>query len=192
MSFKNYIKNIQDRKSVVYCFGRFNPPTKGHQELWKFVSKQARKIKGDGIIFTSLSQNARKNPLHFQDKINYIKKVIPNNLDISNDTSLKNTFQIAEKLVKDGYTHIQFIIGADRIGDFDSLHKYVKEWSDGKAFIEIIPFSGKTRIGNYSGTRMRQLVKDNDFEGFFNDLPDGFTKKEATEIFNKVKQGMGL
>jgi len=58
MSFKKYMNDLENEKSVVYCFGRFNPMTKGHQALWDFVAKQAKKIKGDGIIFTSLSQNA--------------------------------------------------------------------------------------------------------------------------------------
>jgi len=190
MSFKNYMKKLDNEKSVVYCFGRFNPPTKGHQALWDFVAKQAKKIKGDGIIFTSLSQNAKKNPLNFGDKVWAIKQ--GTKLHVSNDTSLKNTFQIAEKLVADGYTRIQFIIGADRIGDFDSLHKYIKEWSQGTATIEIISFSGKSRIGNYSGTRMRTLAKEDNFEEFFDDLPKGFSKRDAEKLFQKVKDGMGL
>ena len=192
MGFKKYINDLEDEKSVVYAFGRFNPPTKGHEALWKFVAKQAKKIRGDGIIFTSLSQNAKKNPLNFSDKVWAISKGLPRGLSVSNDTSLKNTFQIAEKLVKDGYTRIQFIIGADRIGDFDSLKKYVNQWSDGAARIDIISFSGNSRIGNYSGTRMRELAKNDDFEGFMKDLPAGFNKKDALFLFNKVKEGMNL
>ena len=192
MSFKNYMKNLEDEKSVVYTFGRFNVFHKGHAELWKFVDKQSKKIKADGIIFSSISQNAKKNPLSFNDKILYIKKILPKGLHVSNDTSLKNTFQIAEKLVNDGYTRIQFIIGADRIGDFDTLHKYVKQWSDGNSTIEIISFSGKSRIGNYSGTRMRTLAKEDNFEDFFKDLPKGFSERDAGKLFQKVKDGMGL
>ena len=192
MGFKKYIQDLEDEKSVVYTFGRMNPPHRGHQALWEFVAKQAHKIKADGIIFTSLSTNTKKNPLSYQDKLQAIKHVLPRGVTISNDTSLKNTFQIAEKLVKDGYTKIQFIIGSDRIGDFDSLHKYVKEWSNNKTTIDIISFSGTSRIGNYSGTRMRELVKLDDFEGFNKDLPKGFSKNEAWKLFNKVKDGLGL
>jgi len=192
MSFKKYIQELSDQKSVVYTFGRFNVMTKGHQSLFEFVAKQARKISADGIIFTSLSQNAKKNPLFFSDKIHFMKKVIPRGISVSNDTSLKNTFQIAEKLVKDGYTRIQFIIGSDRLGDFDTLHKYVNKWSEGKATIEIISFSGKSRVGNYSGTRMRTLAKENKFDEFCDDLPKGLTKKEATDLFSKVRSGLGI
>ena len=191
MGFKKYLTDLDNEKSVVFAFGRFNIFTKGHQALWDFVEKQSKKIRGDGMIFTSFSQNSKKNPLHPSDKILYMKKVIKK-AKVSDDTYLKNAFQISEKLVKDGYTKIQFIVGADRKNDFDAMKKYVTQWSDGGAVLEIISFSGTSRIGNYSGTRMRQLIKDNNFEEFADDLPKGFTKKEAQEIFDKGKLGLGL
>lgn len=191
MGFKKYIKDLDNEKSVVFAFGRFNVFTKGHQALWDFIEKQSKKIRGDGIVYTSFSQNVKKNPLHPNDKIYYMKKVIKK-AKVSDDTSLKNAFQIAEDLVNKGYTKIQFIVGADRKNDFDAMKKYVKDWSDGEATLEIISFSGTSRIGNYSGTRMRTLAKDDNFEEFADDLPKGFTKKEANEIFEKTKIGLGL
>jgi hypothetical protein len=191
-SFKKYLRDLDNEQSVVYTFGRFNLFTKGHQELWKFVSKEARKVKGDGIIFTSFVQNQKKNPLAPQDKIMYIRKVLPKGLRISDDTTLKTPFQILEDLIKKGYTNIKFVVGADRRNDFNDMYKYAKQWSDGEARLQIVSFSGNRRIGDYSGTKMREYVKENDFEGFRNDLPDGFTEKEAREIFEKTKIGLGL
>ncbi len=191
MGFKNYIKDLDNEKSVVFTFGRFNVFTKGHQALWDFVYKQSKKIRGDGVIYTSFSQNSKKNPLAPNDKIYYMKKVIKKSR-VSDDTSLKNAFQIAEDLVKKGYTKIQFIVGADRKNDFDAMKKYVTQWSDGAANLEIISFSGTSRIGNYSGTRMRTLAKEDNFKEFAADLPDGFSVKEAGDIFEKTKIGLGL
>ncbi len=191
MRFKKYIADLENEKSVVFAFGRFNVFTKGHQALWDFVEKQAKRIRGDALIFTSFSKNAKKNPLHPVDKILYMKKVIKK-AKVSDDSSLKNAFQIAEKLVNDGYTRIQFIVGADRKNDFDSMKKYVNEWSDGNSVLEIISFSGTSRIGNYSGTRMRTLAKEDNFDEFADDLPKGFTKKEQQEIFKKTKEGLGV
>jgi nicotinic acid mononucleotide adenylyltransferase len=51
MSFKKYIDDLKNTKSVVYCFGRFNPPHKGHELLFDFVAKEAKKRKADGIIY---------------------------------------------------------------------------------------------------------------------------------------------
>ena len=191
MGFKKYITDLDNEKSIVFAFGRFNVFTRGHQALWDFVYKQSKKIRGDGIIYTSFSQNPKKNPLHPNDKIYYMKKVIKKS-KVSDDTSLKNAFQISEDLVKKGYTKIQFIVGADRKNDFDAMKKYVKEWSDGAATLEIISFSGTSRIGNYSGTRMRTLAKEDKFEEFYDDLPKGFSKKEGEDIFAKTKIGLGL
>ena len=174
----------------MFTFGRFNIFTRGHQFLWEFVEKQAKKIRADAIIYSSYSQNPKKNPMHPSDKIFYMKKVIKSK--VSDDASLKNAFMIAEDLVKKGYTKIQFIVGADRKNDFDAMKKYVNQWSDGKSTLEIISFSGKSRIGNYSGTRMRNLAKENNIEEFIADLPKGFSKKEQLEIFEKTKTGLGL
>ena len=191
MGFKSYLKNLDDEKSIVFTFGRFNVFTAGHQFLWDFVEKQAKKIRGDAQIFTSFSQNAKKNPLTPQDKIMYMRKVIKT-ASVSDDTSLKNAFQITEDLIKKGYTNLQFVVGADRRNDFDALKKYTKEWSEGRATIEIISFSGSSRIGNYSGTRMRQLAKEDNFEEFSDDLPKGFNKSDKEEIFKKTKIGLGI
>ena len=192
MSFKKFMKDQEEENSVIFCFGRFNVMTQGHQALWEYIGKQARKMKADGIIFSSFSQNQKKNPLSPGDKIQYIRKVLPKGTTISDDSSLKTAFQITEKLIKDGYTNLTFVVGADRINDFNSLHKYTKEWSNGEARINIVSFSGNSRIGDFSGTKMREQAKDQNFEGFANDLPKGFTKKEAKEIFNKTRAGLGL
>ncbi len=191
MSFKSYLKNQEDEKSIVYTFGRFNPFTKGHQALWEFVEKQAKKIRADATVYTSFSQNQKKNPLTPQDKIIYMRKIIKK-ARVSDDTSLKNAFQITEDLIKKGYTRLQFVVGADRKNDFDSLKKYAKQWSDGAATVEIISFSGNSRIGNYSGTRMRTLAKEDNFKDFAADLPAGYSKKEQEEIFEKTKNGLGV
>jgi len=191
MGFKKHIRDLENQKTIVYCFGRFNPPTRGHQKLWEYVNKTARKLRADSTIYTSFSQNAKKNPLDFKDKVHAIELGTPKGTKVSKD-NLKNTFQIAEDLVKKGYQKIVFVIGADRIGDFDSLKKYVNEWSDGETVIDIVSFSGKSRIGNYSGTRMRELAKSDNFEEFFADLPAGIKEKDAQKIFEQTKKGLGL
>jgi len=192
MSFKNYLDDLEKEKSVVYTFGRMNPMTKGHQALWDFISKEARKYKADGIIYTSFSQNTRKNPLNPKDKIMYIQKVLKKGARISQDQSIKNAFTALEDLIKKGYTSIKFVVGADRKHDFNDLKKYCKQWSNGEARIDIISFSGDSRIGDYSGTKMRQLAKENNFKAFREDLPSGLTLKDAQEIFDKTRIGLGV
>lgn len=191
-SFKKYLNELDAEKSIVFTFGRFNPFTKGHQALWEYVGKQASKIQGDGVVYTSWSQNQKKNPLSPEDKTHYIKETLNDKITLSEDTSLKNAYQILEDLIKKGYTNIQFIVGEDRKNDYDALHKYAKEWSSGEARVKIINFSGDSRLGDYSGTRMRELVKENKFKEFYNDLPDTLSESDAKDIFDKTKIGLGL
>ena len=187
-SLKDVIKDIASKRSVVYTFGRFNPFTKGHQELWNFVGKQSKKIRGEGIIYPSFSQDADKNPLRPKDKIKYMKRIVEG-VEVSDKPTLNNPYDILEDLLNRGYTNIQFVVGADRRDTFNPLKKYAEEWSDGKAKIEIITFS-EDRISDYSGTKMRESAKEDDYEKFSNDLPVGFTISEAKEIFEITKRGL--
>ena len=45
-------------KHVTFCFGRFNPPTLGHDQVFKTMKSQG----GEMRIFTSMSQDKKKNP----------------------------------------------------------------------------------------------------------------------------------
>jgi nicotinic acid mononucleotide adenylyltransferase len=192
MGFKKYIKDLDSQKTMVFTFGRFNPFTKGHQMLWDAVTKEGRKRRADSCIYTSWSHNSKKNPLSPKDKIFYMRKVVDRKTRVSDDDSLRNTQQIAKDLIAKGYTKIVLVVGADRLSDFDAMKKQVQEFSDGNTVIEIVSFSGKTRIGNYSGTRMRNFAKDDDFEGFYNALPDKISKTDAKEMFEKVQIGLGV
>ena len=57
-------------KEVTFAFGRFNPPTTGHAKL---VAKLA-KGRGDKMLFTSHSNDKKKNPLSHKDRIKYLRK----------------------------------------------------------------------------------------------------------------------
>ena len=191
MSFKNYLKSKtnEDTPGVAFVFGRTNPPTKGHQENFDELGKYAKKHKMDAIIFTSFTQNSKKNPLTPGDKLYYLEMMAPSNVQVSKDQSLKTAFAILEDLIKNkGYKRIAFLVGADRENDFQSMKKYTKEWSDGEATLEVV-VSGE-RTEGVSGTDMRNYVKDNDFEKFKENLPKSIKGRDAEELFNKVKIGL--
>ena len=76
---KTYKTFMTEKKgdTIVFTFGRFNPPTVGHEILIKAVESVARSEGGDYLIFPSHSQDARKNPLTQSKKIKYMKKMFP-------------------------------------------------------------------------------------------------------------------
>ena len=52
-------------KSVAFTFGRFNPPTIGHEKLMD----KTRRANKNYRIYASQSQDPKKNPLNFKSKI---------------------------------------------------------------------------------------------------------------------------
>ena len=69
-SFKQFKED--SIKEVVVTFGRFNPPTVGHGKLLKKVSDLAKGA--DYKIYASQSNDPKKNPLKYEDKIKFLKK----------------------------------------------------------------------------------------------------------------------
>ena len=59
-------------KKAVFTFGRFNPPTTGHEKLVKKLLQIGRGT--DVLLFSSHSNDKRKNPLSHRDKVKYLKK----------------------------------------------------------------------------------------------------------------------
>ena len=60
-------------KSIAFTFGRFNPPTIGHEKLMNKVARADRNYK----IFISRSEDSKKNPLSPRDKLSWMKKIFP-------------------------------------------------------------------------------------------------------------------
>ncbi len=195
MSFKQFHTDRMkdyDLPGIAFTFGRFNSPTSGHYENFQVLKDYAKKHKMDPVIYTSWSQNAKKNPLSPADKLFFLNKIAPKGVKVSNDMTLKNAFSILEDLIKDkGYKRIAFLIGGDRANDFNTMKKYAQEWSSGTATLEIV-VSGQRKKG-ISGTDMRNHAKDNNFEAFEKGLPArGLTHQDKLDLFDKVRIGMGV
>jgi nicotinamide mononucleotide adenylyltransferase len=63
--FSDYL--VEETKEVVFTFGRFNPPTVGHEKL---ITKVASIAKGNNYrIYASQSSDPKKNPLDYATKI---------------------------------------------------------------------------------------------------------------------------
>ena len=78
---KRFTQFVEAKESTaVFTFGRFNPPTIGHQKLLQAVQKVARQKSGKTFIFGSFSQDKKKNPLSHQQKMKYLKQMFPNEM----------------------------------------------------------------------------------------------------------------
>ena len=119
MLLKELFLREDDRSTAVFAFGRFNPPTIGHQKLLDKVKSMAQQVNGKGFIFLSHKQNNKTDPLTFNDKQDYIKMFYPE-LQIG-DAGVKTIIQALQKIQAEGRTRIVMIAGSDRVMEFQKL-----------------------------------------------------------------------
>ena len=182
-------------KKVVFTFGRFQPPTSGHQLLIEKVQQVAKKLGAEHRIYPSPSHDVKQNPLSHSDKVKYMKKMFKG-ANIMNDKKMINPFKVAEQLSEQGYTHVTMVVGSDRVQEFKKgIGKYVG--TDGYNFKFNVVSAGNRDpdaegVVGMSGSKMRQAVKDNNLASFSTGVPSGVNKKDIQGLFKAIKKGMGL
>ena len=112
--------------TCVFTFGRFNPPTTGHEKLLDAVAAQAKKNVGAPYyVFASHSENAKKDPLPYAKKVAYMKKMFPKHAKTIVVDKARNVFEIAVSLHNKGHKSIIMVVGSDRVAEFEGLlNKY--------------------------------------------------------------------
>ena len=119
MHLRELFLKEDDRSTAVFAFGRFNPPTIGHQKLLDKVISMAKQVNGKGYIFLSQKQNNKTDPLSFKEKQDYLKMFYPQ-LAIG-DAGVKTIIQALQKIQAEGRTRIVMIAGSDRVMEFQKL-----------------------------------------------------------------------
>ena len=108
-----------DRATAVFAFGRFNPPTIGHQKLLDKVVSMTKQVNGKGYLFLSQKQNNKTDPLTFKEKQDYLKIFYPGL--VIGDAGVKTIIQALQKIQAEGRTRIVMIAGSDRVMEFQKL-----------------------------------------------------------------------
>ena len=180
---------------LTVVFGRFNPPTVGHEKLLK----SAKRISagGDIKIYPSRSQDPKKNPLDPNTKVKYMKMMFPEfEESIVNDEDMKTIFNVLVAANEDGYTNVNIVVGSDRQAEFENLaQKYNGELYN---FDQIRVISAGVRdadaegVEGMSASKMRKAVMDNDFISFRKGTPKTLDDGDTQALFNSVRQGMGV
>lgn len=121
----NVLKEADDSTAVM-AFGRYNPPTIGHEKLINKVKDVAAKVNGSAHIVASHSENSSKNPLPKDKKVEYLKKVAGKDVDVSSSSGQAPTvLHAAVKLHNAGHKHLVMVAGSDRVPEYhELLHKY--------------------------------------------------------------------
>lgn len=183
-------------KHVTFCFGRMNPPTIGHAEVFKTMAKQG----GDMKIFVSQSQDKKKNPLDYATKIKFIKAMFPEYASkVIENASLNTIVKVATFLYDQGYTTATFVAGSDRLEDMKKLlegYNGVEGKSHGYYKFEVLDFvssgereDGAEGVAGVSASGAREAAANNNFEKFKAATGAG---ELAKSLFAAVRKGMNI
>ena len=196
-NFSDYI--VEASKEITVVFGRFNPPTTGHEKLFETLKKVSRG--GAYRIYASQSQDPKKNPLKFKDKIKFLRKMFPRHArSIMADGDVRTIIEIATKLYDQGFTKMSMVAGSDRVLEFEKLLNKYNGVKGRHGFYQfengIIVKSAGERDPDAEGaegmsaSKLRAAANDNDLKTFAKGMPKAF--KEVEDLFNAVRAGMGL
>ena len=180
--------------TITLAFGRFNPPTVGHEKLLKMAKKVA--ANGTLRIFPSRTQDKKKNPLDPDKKVNFMRKMFPEfKENIINDDEMRSIFNVLQGADRD-FDKVNIIVGSDRQAEFENLaQKYNGELYN---FSEIKVISAGTRdadaegVEGMSASKMRKAVVDGDMDSFKKGLPKLVTDSQAKSLFDAVADGMKI
>jgi len=196
---------VKQNEHVYFTFGRFQPPTTGHQLVINKIQELAKDA--DMYVFASSSQNdlaalskrknfgaitsknayktfkLNENPLSIEQKVAILERMYPG-VPIINTTRLncRDPYKAVAKLEEAGYTkeNIHMVVGGDRIEAFSKLG------------VDLIS-AGERDKNPMSGTKMRQAAVNDDFETFkMGIMVGGITEDEARQIMLDIRLGMGF
>ena len=176
-------------KKAVFTFGRFNPPTKGHARLMDVVKNSS--AGADHYVFTGKTNDPKKNPLQYKDKITFLRAMFPH-MNIMDDPAIRTPWEALEELGKQ-YDEVVMVVGSDRKDDFETqMRPYLKDFGIDKFSIVS---SGErdadaSDVAGVSASKARAFARAGDFKSFSQTIDGG--EKLKQQLYTKVRQGMGI
>jgi len=198
MLLKELFLREDDRATAVFAFGRFNPPTIGHQKLIETVLSTAEKANGKAYLFLSHKQNNKTDPLTFQEKQAYVQQFYPK-LAVGDPTA--NTIIKALQVIQaQGRTRLIMVAGSDRVGEFEKLlnqynGKPDKQGNDLYNFDDIKVVNAGQRdpdeegVAGASASKARDLALKGQWHEFSKIAMGG---DQSELIYNKIQDALGV
>jgi len=181
--------------TLTIAFGRFNPPTTGHEKLLNTVADNSDD--GDYIIIPSRSQDKKKNPLDPDTKVSVMRQMFPQHSErIVNDPQNRTIFDVLKKAHMDGYAGVRIIGGGDRVAEFEKLSGNY----NGKLYqfdnLEVRSAGDRDPDGDdvtgMSASKQRKAAAEGDFASFRKGVPSSLNNKQAKELYNNIRAAMQI
>jgi nicotinic acid mononucleotide adenylyltransferase len=191
-TYKQFLNEVKQTDTLVLTFGRMNPPTSGHAVLVDKVISVAKTESSKYEVWLSATQDAKKNPLMPDRKVFWAKKMFNDNNIHSATPTIRTPIELLKS--KSGkYQNIVFVVGSDRVSDFQKLFDQYngKDYS----FDSIRVISAGERdpdsdsASGMSATKLRSFALHNDIKNFKSGLVN-VSDSEAAELMREVRVGL--
>ena len=183
----------KDEADMTVAFGRFNPPTTGHERLLNKVKQVAGK--GNYEIYPSRSNDPDKNPLDPDTKIGYMQQMFPKHAKhIMNNPKTRTIFDALKGANERGAKSVNIVVGQDRQKEFENLaNKY-----NNKLYkfdrIKVISAGDRDPDGEgvsaMSASKLRKAAADDDYDTFRSGIPKSLKDDSARKLYDSLRQGM--
>lgn len=180
-------------KPLIITYGRFNPPTSGHELLIQAVQKLSKKFNIPYRIYATATQDKKKNPLSQKDKIKYMEKSFR---DPHIYAAKGNIIQLLQSLEREHFKEIHIVVGSDRVKEFETLlNKYNnKDYKFDK--IEIHSAGERDPDADdatgMSASKMRLAASSGKYAEFETGASKNISKADVKRMYNDVRKGLGL
>ena len=187
----------EEVKGIVITVGRFNPPARTHEQMLKYGYARAKENNYEYRIYPSRVQDKGTNPLNPSLKVQYMQAMFPDYADYMLDSEdMRTIFDILGSLYNDGFKDIRIVVGADRVGEFQSL----AHQSNGQNYqfdnIEVLPSPGKDpdsdTAGAGSAAALRIAAAEGNYEAFASNLPPRMKNQDKQSLFVSVTKAMNI
>ena len=175
-------------KKIAVTFGRMNPSTTGHQKLADKLLSVAKQNNATARIYLSHTQNNKKDPLNYADKIKYAKKAFGNIVTKSNARTI---IEVAKELEEQGFTDLIVVVGSDRIPEFKRLLEKYNGSDYTFDSIEIVSAGERDPdaddVSGMSASKVRKFAMEGDYKNFASGMPSKLSDKDKKEIYDKIR-----
>lgn len=185
---------------TVIAFGRMNPPTIGHRKLVDTMASLTNG--GKARLYLSHTQDKKKNPLSYEDKLHFAKEAFEPQIDVV-ESDARTIIEVLSELYNEGIKNIIYVGGEDRIGGKEDVSDLILRYNgqpdkQGNILYDFDSIQFKNAgarsadsddlIERASASLARKYAQEGDFEHFKEIVPI----EDADLLYKKVRGGLGL
>lgn len=195
-----WLKELFEAKndSIVFAFGRYNPPTLGHEAVFQTVINTAKSKSADHAIFISSTQKPKTDPLSFQYKLDYLRRTYTG-VNFNGDDTIKTIVQLLQELMNRGYKNVTMVAGSDRVMEFRTFLNQYNKKPDKKGNIPFefdtidVVSSGERDpdqegVSGISASGARAVAAAGDQKSFMSMV----NAKFGDELYKELRRAMGI